>query len=95
VINTEAAQARYVAQQILRAREAGVSLKQQIVLFRASHHSAQLEAELDRCNIPFQKYGGLKFIETAHVKDVRQRLTDFVKSKGGLNECAREFARNK
>jgi DNA helicase II / ATP-dependent DNA helicase PcrA len=66
----EVAQARYIAQQILRAREEGVSLKEQIVLFRASHHSAQLEAELSRCNIPFRKYGGLKFIETAHVKDV-------------------------
>ena len=66
----EAAQARYIAQQILRAREAGVSLKQQIVLFRASRHSAQLEAELARRNIPFRKYGGLKFVESAHVKDL-------------------------
>jgi DNA helicase-2/ATP-dependent DNA helicase PcrA len=40
------------------------------VLFRASHHSALLEIELSRCNVPFVKYGGLKFIEAAHVKDV-------------------------
>ena len=51
----EAAQARYVAQRILKAREAGVPLKQQAVLFRASHHSAQLEIELARRNIPFVK----------------------------------------
>ena len=66
----ETAQARYVAQQILDAREAGVPLKSQAVLFRASHHSAQLEIELARRNIPFVKYGGLKFLEAAHVKDV-------------------------
>jgi ATP-dependent DNA helicase UvrD/PcrA len=66
----ETAQARYVAEQILEAREAGVPLKGQAVLFRASHHSAQLEMELSRRNIPFMKYGGLKFLEAAHVKDV-------------------------
>jgi DNA helicase-2/ATP-dependent DNA helicase PcrA len=66
----ETAQARYVAQQILNAREAGTPLKSQAVLFRASHHSAQLEIELARRNIPFVKYGGLKFLEAAHVKDV-------------------------
>jgi ATP-dependent DNA helicase UvrD/PcrA len=66
----EAAQARFVAQQILDSREAGVPLKNQAVLFRASQHSAQLEIELVRRNIPFVKYGGLKFLEAAHVKDV-------------------------
>jgi ATP-dependent DNA helicase UvrD/PcrA len=66
----EAAQARYVADQILRSREEGVPLKSQAVLFRASHHSAQLEIELGRRNIPFVKYGGLKFLEAAHIKDV-------------------------
>ena len=40
------------------------------MLFRASHHSMMLEAELARANIPFHKYGGLKFVETAHVKDL-------------------------
>jgi DNA helicase-2/ATP-dependent DNA helicase PcrA len=59
-----------VAQQILDSREAGVPLKNQAVLFRASHHSAQLEIELTRRNIPFVKYGGLKFLEAAHIKDV-------------------------
>ena len=66
----EAAQARYVARQILKAREAGVPLKDQAVLFRASHHSDQLEIELARHKIPFVKWGGLKFVEAAHVKDV-------------------------
>jgi DNA helicase-2/ATP-dependent DNA helicase PcrA len=66
----ETAQARYVAEQILGGREAGVPLKSQAVLFRTSHHSAQLEIELTRRNIPFRKYGGLKFLEAAHVKDI-------------------------
>src|SRR6266516_267052 len=66
----EASQARFVAQQILDSREAGVLLKNQAVLFRASHHSAQLEIELIRRNIPFVKFGGLKFLEAAHIKDV-------------------------
>src|SRR5215467_6843298 len=69
-VTDEAAQARFVAQQILDSREAGVPLKNQAVLFRASHHSAQLEIELTRRNIPFVKYGGLKFLEAAHIKDV-------------------------
>ena len=51
-------------------REAAVPLKQQAVLFRASHHSAPLEIELTRPNIPFVKFGGLKFLGAAHVKDV-------------------------
>src|SRR6516165_9913898 len=69
-VSDETAQAKFVAQQILESRESGVPLKAQAVLFRASHHSAQLEIELTRCNIPFVKYGGLKFLEAAHVKDV-------------------------
>jgi DNA helicase-2/ATP-dependent DNA helicase PcrA len=66
----EAAQARYVAKQILKAREAGVPFKEQAVLVRAGHHSAQLELELDRRKIPYVKHGGLKFLEAAHIKDV-------------------------
>jgi DNA helicase-2/ATP-dependent DNA helicase PcrA len=54
---------------ILENREAGIPLKEQAVLFRAAHHSAMLEIELTRRNIPFVKFGGLKFIEAAHVKD--------------------------
>jgi ATP-dependent DNA helicase UvrD/PcrA len=63
-------QARYVVQRVLENREAGIVLKAQAVLFRASHHSAALEVELTVHNIPFVKYGGLKFLDSAHVKDV-------------------------
>jgi DNA helicase-2/ATP-dependent DNA helicase PcrA len=66
----EAEQTQFVVAQILRSRESGTTLKQQAILFRAGHHSLDLELELARRNIPFQKYGGLRFIETAHVKDL-------------------------
>jgi DNA helicase-2/ATP-dependent DNA helicase PcrA len=66
----DVAQADYVVNRVLENREAGVGLKSQAVLFRASHHSASLEVELTRRNIPFVKFGGLKFLEAAHVKDV-------------------------
>ena len=55
---------------MLDNREAGATLKSQAVLFRAAHHSAALELELTRRNIPFVKFGGLKFLDAAHVKDV-------------------------
>jgi len=64
------AQCGYVVEQILENREAGMALKEQAVLFRASHHSASLEVELTRRNIPFVKFGGLKFLEAAHIKDL-------------------------
>ena len=63
-------QAEYVAQQVLLRREAGVALRRQAVLFRTSSHSDLLEIELTRRKIPFTKYGGLKFLEAAHVKDM-------------------------
>jgi DNA helicase-2/ATP-dependent DNA helicase PcrA len=63
-------QARYVVKQVLEARERGVLLRRQAVLFRSSHHSDLLELELARRNIPYVKYGGLKFLEAAHVKDL-------------------------
>jgi DNA helicase-2/ATP-dependent DNA helicase PcrA len=65
----EADQARFVATSVLSNREKGAPLKSQAVLFRASHHSAALELELVRRNIPFAKFGGLKFLDAAHVKD--------------------------
>jgi ATP-dependent DNA helicase UvrD/PcrA len=58
-----------VCRAALDHREQGVPLKEQAVLFRAGHHSDLLEVELSRRNIPFVKYGGLKFMEAAHVKD--------------------------
>jgi DNA helicase-2/ATP-dependent DNA helicase PcrA len=63
-------QALYIVEKILANREAGIVLKQQAVLFRTSSHSAGLEIELTRRNIPFVKFGGLKFLEAAHIKDV-------------------------
>ena len=65
----ESDQARYVATRVLENREAGETLKSQAVLFRAAHHSAALELELTRRNIPFVKFGGLKFLDAAHIKD--------------------------
>jgi ATP-dependent DNA helicase UvrD/PcrA len=69
-VRDEADQARYVAEAVLENRERGILLKAQAVLFRASHHSAPLEIELTHRNIPFVKFGGLKFLEAAHIKDV-------------------------
>jgi DNA helicase-2/ATP-dependent DNA helicase PcrA len=69
-VRDESDQARYVVERILENREAGIALKQQAVLFRASHHSGPLEIELTRRNIPFVKFGGLKFLDSAHVKDM-------------------------
>ncbi len=70
VVNDEADQARYVVEQVLARREAGLTLMAQAVLFRAADHSAQVEIELARRNIPYVKFGGLKFLESTHVKDV-------------------------
>jgi len=70
VVNDEADQARFVVEQVLARRETGLSLMSQAVLFRAADHSAQLEIELARRNIPFVKFGGLKFLESTHVKDL-------------------------
>ena len=64
------AQACYVVKEVLAARERGMLLRRQAVLFRNSHHSDVLELELVRRNIPYVKYGGLKFLEAAHVKDM-------------------------
>jgi DNA helicase-2/ATP-dependent DNA helicase PcrA len=63
-------QARCVADGVLAYREAGIALRSQAVLFRTSSHSAQLELELARRDIPFVKFGGLRFLEAAHIKDV-------------------------
>jgi DNA helicase-2/ATP-dependent DNA helicase PcrA len=68
-VDDELAQVEYVVTRVLERREAGVPLRQQAVLFRAAHHSDALEIELGRRNIPFAKFGGLRFLEAAHVKD--------------------------
>ncbi|WP_375691690.1 ATP-dependent helicase [Pseudooceanicola sp. LIPI14-2-Ac024] len=71
---TEAEQARYVVDRVLEARETGTALKEQAVLFRTASHSGQLEVELTRRNVPFVKFGGLKFLDSAHVKDLLAML---------------------
>jgi DNA helicase-2/ATP-dependent DNA helicase PcrA len=70
LIPDEAEQARWVCNRVLEHREAGIKLTTQAVLFRAASHSAALELELMRRNIPFVKFGGLKFLEASHIKDV-------------------------
>jgi DNA helicase II / ATP-dependent DNA helicase PcrA len=69
-VRDEADQARYIVERVLENRETGTTLKQQAVLFRTTHHSGPLEVELTRRNIPFVKFGGLKFLDAAHIKDV-------------------------
>jgi len=64
------AETEYVVEAILQNRETGMQLMDQAVLFRGAHHSDRLELELIRRNIPYVKYGGLKFLEAAHVKDL-------------------------
>lgn len=63
-------QSKFIVEKILDLREEGVSLRDIAVLFRSSFFSFDLEIELAHANIPFQKFGGMKFVETAHIKDV-------------------------
>ena len=70
----ERAQSEFVCESILDARERGVDLRDQAVLFRAGHHSEGLELELTSRDIPYVKYGGLKYLEAAHVKDLLSLL---------------------
>src|SRR5690606_40579463 len=64
------AEAEFVVEAVLANRESGIDLRKQAVLFRSAHHSDRLELELVRRNIPYVKYGGLKFLEAAHIKDL-------------------------
>ena len=68
--NDELDQSESVAERVLELYEQGIALQKQAVLFRAAHHSADLELELARRRIPFVKYGGLRYLEAAHVKDM-------------------------
>ncbi|MCZ2268758.1 MAG: ATP-dependent helicase [Ignavibacteriales bacterium] len=67
---TDNLQSKFIVEKILDLREEGVQLKDIAVLFRSSFFSFDLELELSKANIPFQKFGGMKFVETAHIKDV-------------------------
>jgi len=69
-VRDDAGQAGYVVEQVLARRESGVRLTSQAILFRTSHHGARLEIELARRNLPYVKFGGLKFLEASHIKDV-------------------------
>ncbi|MFL6210850.1 MAG: UvrD-helicase domain-containing protein [Pyrinomonadaceae bacterium] len=62
-------QSRFIAERIAELRAEGVPLQEIAVLFRASSHSFDLEIELGKHGIPFRKFGGIKFAESAHVKD--------------------------
>ncbi len=73
-VRDEADQSRFVADEVLDNREKGMRLMDQAVLFRASHHSGPLEVELTRRSIPYRKFGGLRFLDSAHVKDVLAAL---------------------
>jgi DNA helicase-2/ATP-dependent DNA helicase PcrA len=66
----EQQQTQFVVDRILELHEEGTPLKEIAVLFRAGYMSADLEIELTNRKIPFEKWGGLKFLEAAHVKDV-------------------------
>jgi DNA helicase-2/ATP-dependent DNA helicase PcrA len=66
----EQEQTRFVVERILELYEEGIPLRRMAVLFRAAYMSADLEIELTNRKIPFEKWGGLKFLEAAHVKDV-------------------------
>lgn len=70
VADDENAQSKFVVQKVLELREQGVPLEEIAVLFRSSFLSFDLEIELTKAGIPFMKFGGFKFIETAHVKDM-------------------------
>src|SRR5271169_1331458 len=69
-VRDEGDQARHIVECVLENRETGSLLKQQAILFRTSSHSGSLEIELTRRNIPFVKFGGLKFLDSAHIKDM-------------------------
>src|SRR5207244_12167600 len=73
-VSDDADQSRCIVEHILDNRESGTLLKHQAVLFRTSSHSGPLEVELTRRNIPFVKFGGLKFLDAAHVKDLLAML---------------------
>jgi ATP-dependent DNA helicase UvrD/PcrA len=69
IAHDEGDEARQVVERVLEHYECGVKLREQAVLMRAAHHSSLLELELSQRNIPFVKYGGIRHLEAAHVKD--------------------------
>ncbi len=82
--SSENEQSQFVSQAVLQLREQGISLNDTAVLFRNGRDSFDLEIELNRKNIPFVKYGGLKFTEAAHIKDVLAHVRVLVNPKDTL-----------
>ena len=78
-------QSRFVAERIAELREAGAPLREMAVLFRSSSHSFDLEIELGKHNIPFRKFGGMRFAESAHIKDALAFLRVVVKPSDTLS----------
>jgi len=78
-------QSRFVAQRIADLREEGVPLSEIAVLFRSSSHSFDLEIELGRQGLPFRKFGGIRFAESAHIKDALSFLRVVVKPSDTLS----------
>ncbi len=74
-VEDEQEEALYLCEEILNRREQGVRLWHQAVLFRNARHTLRLEVELGKRDIPYVKYGGLKYMESAHVKDVMSVLS--------------------
>lgn len=75
---TEPKQAEFVCRYIKEQIKRGYSLKDFAVLFRAGYHSFELEAQLARQRIPYVKYGGFKFLESAHIKDFLCHVSAFL-----------------
>ena len=78
-------QSRFVAQRIADLREEGVPLSEIAVLFRSSSHSFDLEIELGKQGVPFRKFGGIRFAESAHIKDALSFLRVVVKPSDTLS----------
>lgn len=83
-VRDELAQADHVVSRVLALREEGLRLQQQAVLFRSAHHSDVLEVELTRRNVPFVKHGGLRFLDSAHVRDVLSVLRWIEQPRNGV-----------
>ncbi len=81
----EAQQSQFIVQQILEYREEGLPLDDIAVLVRSGFHSFDLEVELNRANIPYQKFGGFKFVETSHIKDIIAHLRVLVNPKDAVS----------
>jgi DNA helicase-2/ATP-dependent DNA helicase PcrA len=69
-VRDEIGQAKFVCDEIVRSKSRGIPLREQAVLIRTSQDSVALETELARRKIPFRKFGGVKFLETAHIRDL-------------------------